>query len=271
MSAAAQRVRISPGLFLVNTNFAHASEIVKGRYAVRVARTNDEVISALKLRFEVFNVELGEGHASSFRTGREFDEFDLASQHLILIDRSHQRVIGTCRLLTYDVAKQIHGFYSSREFDISTLPHDVLLNAMEVGRFCIAKAHRNARTYALLLKGLGLCLRENKKRYIFGSISLATQDPMEAGQIFDQLSREGHVHSQFWTRPKTGFKCLWYSAPEARRSNVTISNWFRICLRLGTKLCGLPAINRQFRSIDFPVFLDIEQLGSRKRRALLDA
>ena len=270
MSAAtlAAPVRIAPSLSLVDTRFFSAQEIIRGRYLVRLARTSEEVDAALKLRFQIFNLELNEGLAASFLTGRECDEFDLTSQHLILIDRFYGHVIGTCRLQTYEMAKTIDGFYSSREFDLDTLPPDILTNAIEVGRVCIAKAYRNSRATLLLLRGLALCLRQNEKRYAFGSLTLATQDPMEAGRIFDQLSGEGHLHSELTIRPKTGFKCFWYRMPEGRRTQIEISSWGRNCFRFGTRLCGPPAINRQFRTIDFPVFLDLEQLELKTRRII---
>ena len=91
---------------------------------------------------------------------------------------------------------------------------------------------------------------------------------MEAGRIFDQLSSEGHLHPEFRIRPKPGFKCLWYRMPEGQRSEVAIPSWLRVCLQFGTRLCGPPAINRQFRTIDFPAFLDVTQLGQKTRRIL---
>jgi putative hemolysin len=39
------------------------------RYTLRLARTREEVEAALRLRFEVFNLELQEGFAESFFTG----------------------------------------------------------------------------------------------------------------------------------------------------------------------------------------------------------
>jgi len=249
-------VRIAPSLSLVDTRLSSTQEIIRGRYVLRPARTIEEIEAALKLRYEVFNLELGEGLASSFLTGRDRDEFDLTSQHWILIDRLQCQVVGTCRLRTPEIAKASGGFCSSREFDLSALPHDVLANAIEVGRGCLARAHRNSRAHIILWKGLMQSLMQNDKRYVFGSISLATQDPMEAGRIFDQLSSEGHLHREFKVRPKPGFKCLWYRVSEGRRGEVAISSWFRFCLRFGAKLCGPPAINRQFRTINFPVFLD---------------
>ena len=68
-----------PNLSLVEPSSLSAREIIKGRYAVRFAR-NSEIVAALKLRYEVFNLELGAGLASSFLTGRDFDEFDLKQE-----------------------------------------------------------------------------------------------------------------------------------------------------------------------------------------------
>ena len=258
MSAAtlAAPSRITPRLSLVDGKFSPTNEVIEGRYVVRLARTSEEVEAALKLRFEVFNLELVEGLASSFRTGRECDEFDSDSQHSIIIDRLQRRIIGAYRLRTYEIAKTIQGFHSSKEFDLSALPHEILANAIEVGRVCVVKAHRNSEAHVLLLKSLGLCLMQNHKRYVFGTLSLATQDPMAAGRIFDRLNSEGYLHPEYRLRPNPGFKCLWYRLPEAPQSDGAISSWLKICLQFGAKLCGPPAINRQFSTIDFPIFMD---------------
>ncbi len=225
----------------------------------------------MKLRFEVFNLELGEGHASSFLTGRDRDEFDSTSHHLILIDRSNERVIGTYRLRTYETTKAIEGFCLSHEFDLSTLPLEVLAKGIEISRFCIAKAHRNFRSQKVLWNGLSLALTQTDKRYIFGALALATQDPLEAGRIFDRLRDEDQIHSEFKVKPKPGSKCLWYRIPDERQRRILIPSWFRICLRSGTKLCGPPAINRQFRTIDFPALLDLKQIAPSTRSILFGA
>ncbi|HWN99584.1 MAG TPA: GNAT family N-acetyltransferase, partial [Blastocatellia bacterium] len=74
-------------------------EISEGRYVARFARTTEELFAALKLRFEVFNLELGEGLQASFLTGRDMDEFDEQCHHLIVVDTENQdRVVGTYRM-----------------------------------------------------------------------------------------------------------------------------------------------------------------------------
>ena len=187
------RLSFTPSDFIIGLK-------ANSRLFVRFARTDEEVEAALKLRYKVFNLELGEGLASAFRSGRECDEFDSDSEHLIIVDRLQQRVVGTFRIRTYEIAKTTAGFYSSRQFDLSTLSTEVLANAIEVGRPCLARTHRNIETQMLLLKGFGVSLLQKSKRYIFGSLSLSTQDPTRAGRIFDQLNIEGHVHSGIQTR-----------------------------------------------------------------------
>jgi putative hemolysin len=66
----------------------------RGPYRLRLARTRDEVEAALRLRFEVFNLELHEGLAESFFTGMDEDEFDRVCEHLIVTDEASGKVVG---------------------------------------------------------------------------------------------------------------------------------------------------------------------------------
>ena len=51
-------------------------ETIDGPYRARYAVTMDDVVAAQRLRYEVFNVELGEGLTESERTGLDRDRFD---------------------------------------------------------------------------------------------------------------------------------------------------------------------------------------------------
>src|SRR5262245_54227793 len=104
-------------------------ELGDSRYAVRYARTANELDAVLALRFEVFNLELGEGLALSYETGRDEDEFDAVCRHLMVVERASGRVVGTYRLQTSAIAAAARGFYSATEFDLFTLPTEVLEDA----------------------------------------------------------------------------------------------------------------------------------------------
>ncbi|MEN3333598.1 MAG: hypothetical protein V7641_2963 [Blastocatellia bacterium] len=245
-------------------------EMVEGRYVVRFARTREEIDAALKLRFEVFNLELGEGLAASFATGRDVDEFDAICHHLLVLDTDENKVVGTYRCQTGEMAAA-KGFYSAGEFDLSHLPAEVLLDAVELGRACVARSHRNAQVLFLLWKGLAVYVLANRKRYLFGCCSLTSQDMSEGQHVFESLKASGHLHPALRVLPRAGFECDTHAASLDTAAQVHIPKLFRTYLRFGARVCGPPAIDRLFKTIDFLVLFDVEEMAEQWRRAFFGA
>lgn len=248
-------------------------EVGDARYAVRFAQTSDELDEVLRLRFDVFNVELGEGLEESFETGRDEDAFDAVCRHLMVVDRATGAVVGTYRLQTSAMATAGRGFYTSGEFDLSEVPRDVLDDAVELGRACIARDHRNTRVLFLLWKGLAAYVAHNEKRYLFGCCSLPTLDEAEAARVKNWLDVNGHVDATIQMRPRPNFAC-----PQAGNfghqlevTDVRVPPLFGIYLRYGAKVCGAPALDRAFGTIDFPVMLDVHALSQQARAAFFGA
>src|SRR5215207_5194025 len=79
-------------------------ELREGPYVVRFAQTSAELDAALRLRFEVFNLELEEGLAASFLTGRDRDAFDTTCHHLMIFHDEGKEAVGTYRLQTSEIA-----------------------------------------------------------------------------------------------------------------------------------------------------------------------
>jgi putative hemolysin len=238
-------------------------KITNGKYVVCLAETIEEIDAALKLRFEIFNLELGEGLDSSFRTGRDRDEFDDSCDHLIVMDRSNGNVVGTYRLRTIEMAKHPEGFYSAGEFDLNHLPPVVLNQALELGRACIAQSHRNRQVLFLLWKGLAQYVQTKRKRFLFGCCSLTSQNPSDGNQLWDQLISGGHMHPGLLIPPKSGYEC---PSVAGRASKVGIPKLFRMYLAIGAKVCSPPAIDRVFKTIDFLVLFDIDTMDFVTRR-----
>jgi putative hemolysin len=247
-----------------------AIEIAEGRYVVRLARTREEIDAALKLRFEVFNLELGEGLAASFATGRDVDEFDTICHHLVVVDADDHRVVGTYRCQTGEMAAA-KGFYSAGEFDLSRLPANVLLNAVELGRACVAQSHRNAQVLFLLWKGLAAYVTANRKRYLFGCCSLTSQDESEGKRVFETLKADGHLHPTLRVLPRAGLECDADDLSMAEAAEVHIPKLFRTYVRFGARVCGPPAIDRLFKTIDFLVLFDVEEMAGQWRTAFFGA
>jgi putative hemolysin len=209
-------------------------EIAAGRYLLRFARTAAELDRLLRLRFEVFNLELGEGLDSAYATGRDEDELDIHFHHLMI---------------------------ESRETDLSGIPAEAMAQSVEIGRACVARPHRNGRVLHLLWRGLATYLSWNRKSHLFGCCSLTSQDPAVGESAYRFLRGKGLEHDRIRTAPLPGLGCdvaEGTSLPEPH-----IPALFESYLSLGAKICGPPAIDRLFKTIDFLVVLNADELDPR--------
>lgn len=217
------------------------------------------------MRFEVFNLELGEGLDSSFGTGRDEDPFDAVCHHLMIRDTTCGEVVGSYRMQTAEMAAENLGFYSDTEYEISDLPPAVIDEAMEIGRACVARAHRSIRVLFLLWKGLGLYSSTNKKRYLFGCSSVKTQDPRVGLALNEYLRHQEHVHPQISVRPRPGYECI-AEGLEALPDGEELPDLIRVYLHHGAKICSPPAIDRHFKTIDFLTLFDVLDMPRRMLR-----
>ena len=203
------------------------------RYLTRIARSKEEIDAALRLRFAVFNIELGLGWTRSYMDGKDEDEFDAQSTHVILIDRHLNRVVGTCRLQTY-TSTDPYPFASAINFDVSAIPAAVLSNSLEVGRLCLAKSYRNKSCITQLRDFILSYANETATKHLLTCFALKSQDPLVGGQLFERINQLGHAQSEFRVVPRPGAKCMFYRMPipSIRRQ---LPSSLRSFLKLGGK------------------------------------
>src|SRR5689334_12749258 len=108
----------------------------ESQYAIRLAGSAADLHAAQALRFEVFNLELGEGLAHSFATRRDSDPFDSVCDHLLVEHTPTGEVVGTYRLQTGRMAAANRGYYSEQEFDFAPFER-VRGELIELGRACV--------------------------------------------------------------------------------------------------------------------------------------
>lgn len=246
-------------------------EIHEGRYAVRFARTLEEIDEVLRLRFEIFNLELGEGLDASHITGRDEDQFDAVCHHLIVVERQTGKIVGTYRLQTLEMTGTVSAFYCAGEFDLENLPPKVLIESLEIGRACIAREHRNTRVLFLLWKGLAAYARAKRKRYLFGCCSLTTQNSADGIEAERLLRSENHFHPNFYAPPNPEYICPIesFSSDNNEKDTFELPRLFRTYLRFGAKVCSPPAIDREFKTIDFFVIFDLTTMDEKYRQMFL--
>lgn len=234
-------------------------------YAVRLAVSSADVQSAQVLRFEVFNLELGEGLAHSFHTGRDSDPFDVLCDHLLVVHRPTGAVVGTYRLQTGGMAAANRGYYSEQEFDFTPFT-PVRGELIELGRACVHRAHRNLNVLGLLWKGIADYARARGGRYLCGCSSLTSQDAAQGASVYAELCRKHLAPTQFRTRPTAPYEC---SLAHLAEHPPKVPKLLRAYLSVGAKICGPPALDREFKTIDFLTLVDLHKLPASARSKFL--
>jgi putative hemolysin len=252
---------------------------------------------AQQLRFEVFNLELGEGLAESYTTGLDIDPFDEFCDHLVVEELATSKIVGTYRLQTGQLAAANLGYYSEREFDFA--PYEPFrCETVELGRACVHVDHRNFNLLHLLWRGIARYAVERNARFLIGCSSISSQDPADGAAMYRQL--QGYlVEPVLRTQPRSEFAVLHEIDSKATRGLVALlslreidkrvgafcaerlgvrgvlaplsprakeadsgasSKLLRAYLTIGAKICGPPAIDRDFGTIDFLTLLDLHKL-----------
>lgn len=173
------------------------------QFQVSLARSDDEIRAAQRLRYEVFVTELGgDGAGVDHAARREIDTFDAHADHLLLRDLRHadsetDGVVGVYRLMTARHAAAAGRFYSEDEFDLSPLLNSGL-TLLELGRTCLHPDHRGGPALLALWQGLAGYVADHGSDVLFGTASFHGTD-------LDALSHAiSHLHAE-------------YLAPEALR------------------------------------------------------
>jgi putative hemolysin len=131
----------------------------------------------------------------------------------MILSRDSGKAVGTYRMQTAEMAGTGGGFYSAGEFDLSRLPPTFVENAVEVGRACVAKEHRNGRVLNLLWRGLAQYMSRNDKRYLFGCCSLTSQEPALGMATLHYLEQRDLLHPGFSAPPLPALSCRSIAIP----------------------------------------------------------
>lgn len=234
-------------------------------YATRLARTAEEIRAAQALRFEVFNLELNEGLAASHATGLDADPFDAVCDHLLVEHLPSKQIVGTYRLQTGSNAAAHLGYYCAQEFNFSVY-EPLRSQVIELGRACVHKQHRNLVVLGLLWKGIADYAKQRGGRFLMGCSSITSQEATVGASAYADLCRKHLVIPEWRTTPLPAYEC---SLSQMAAEPVSIPKLLRAYLTLGAKICGPPALDQHFKTIDFLTILDLDSLHPLMRQKFL--
>jgi len=228
-------------------------------FRVSLAITPSDLTECQRLRYHVFNVELGEGLSTSDRSGLDIDPFDTFCDHLMVRDLESAKLVGTYRLQTGEVAHRNLGYYGNQLFDFSVYDR-VRKHVLELGRACVHIDYRNIMVLHALWKGIAVYATRHESRYLLGCSSISSQDENYGAAMYESLKEKYLVDPSLYTLPQPGHECKSTAAP------VEVSRpprLFRAYLEISGRICGPPAIDREFKTIDFLTLVDLANLPDR--------
>jgi putative hemolysin len=230
-------------------------------YTLRWARTPADLRAVQALRFKVFNLELREGLAASHLTGLDADPFDGVCDHLMVEDAADGCIVGTYRMQTGQNAAVHSGYYCEQEFEFSVY-EPYRGEILELGRACIAKEHRSMQVLSLLWRGIADYANTHNARYLIGCSSLSSLDHAQGNAAYAHMQGAlAPAHLQ--TTPHAAYRL---DSSRVDGDGVHIPKLLSAYLALGAWICGPPALDRAFGTIDFLTCLDLQAPHMKQRR-----
>jgi putative hemolysin len=237
-----------------------------GSLEVKLASNLAELDAAMRLRFEVFNLELQEGLVSSYDRGYDTDAYDAYCDHLVVKDLTSDEVVGTYRLLRGSQAERHIGFYSENEFDLSNLKR-LEGETLELGRSCIAASHRSFATLNLLWTAITKYAVERNLSHLFGCASLHISETSEVQPVYSYLRANHFAPEKYRVYPVESCRMAVSEDVEERVSSRSarskLSPILKGYLRAGAMIGGAPAYDAEFGTADVLVILEIEKMTGR--------
>lgn len=248
---------------------------VERKLEVRLAENQYEIEQTLSLRYNVFNLEMGEGLPESRQAQKDRDEYDYYSDHLIVKDETANKIVGTYRILKRSVAKANIGFYSENEFDLSKI-YEFKDEVAEVGRSCVHADYRDGSVISLLWSGFGEYMLKNDIRYLMGCGSIHSMDSIVASQAYAYLKENNALAGEeFGVTPYESYQLVGfdpnYKVADWKAVNKAIPPIIKGYVRLGAKICGYPALDRIFKTTDLFVLFDRKEIDERYGKHYLKA
>jgi len=253
--------------------------IEAGHLEIRLARTSEELAAAQALRYKVFYQEMdAKPTAAMADLERDFDDFDDICDHLLAFDltkKGPERVVATYRLLREEVISGMDEFYSSQEFDISSLFTEKFRREkvgedrqiLELGRSCVHPDYRTNNTIQLMWRAIARYIEKHNIAYLFGCASLPGTDPDELKLQLSYLYNR-HKTPEEYNVPALPhyYRKMDYMTPEEYDDRMGLRSQAPLIkgyLRLGCFIGDGAVVDEQFGTTD--VFILLPSDGIKRR------
>jgi putative hemolysin len=226
------------------------------QFHVTMARHQDEVREAQRLRWKVFAEEMG-ARLTTPEHGLDIDFYDAHCEHLLVRDPDSGEVVGTYRILSPDAAKRVGSYYSENEFDLTRLQH-LRGRMVELGRSCVHIDYRSGGVITHLWAGLAEYMLRSGHEYLIGCASIGMADGGHNAAGIWHAAKEKHLAPIEWrVFPRCPLPLDSLDSAAAPVLPPLVKGY----LRLGAHVCGEPAWDPDFNTADLPILLPLKNLN----------
>ncbi|MFI6007584.1 GNAT family N-acetyltransferase [Streptomyces sp. NPDC051243] len=234
------------------------------RYTVGLARNEEDVRAAQRLRHDVFAGEMGALLATP-QPGLDIDAFDAYCDHLLVREEVSGQVVGTYRLLPPERAAVAGRLYSEGEFDLTRID-SLRPNLVEVGRSCVHPDHRDGAVISLIWAGIARYMVDHGHEWLAGCCSIPLADGGTlAAATWDRVQAKHLAPEEYRVRPLHP----WQPSAPVPATRIELPALLRGYIRLGAWVCGEPAHDPEFGVADMYVLLSMRRVNPRYLRHFL--
>jgi putative hemolysin len=240
-------------------------QVEMGPYLLKTIDTVDELFESFCLRGDVFNQEF----RGLSDVGLDFDRFDDHFDHLVVVCKKDQKIIGTYRLNCSTFSKES---YTATEFSLDGL-NEYEGPYLELGRACIHRDYRKGSVVTLLWRGIAEYMKLSGAGTLFGCASLKILTGRSTALVLRYLLEKNHLASSkaFMPTPKYQMNDLtaWtlhYSSGLSRdqtdEAESLIPSLLKSYLKLGALVAPEPAFDEEFQCVDLLTILRKDDLAN---------
>jgi putative hemolysin len=221
--------------------------------------------------FDVLTVEKGELLEQAFalrhkvffnKEGKDKDAFDDLCRHIVVIEPTLGKVIGTYRLLLGSAAKGACGFYSETEFDLTNLKKNCTGELLEMGRACVDPAYRKYPILNFMWKTITDYMQAHKVAYVLGCASVEEPTAETIGKIYVFLKNNVFAPQYLAVPPLKGKEYPYdrtITHCEKREALRLLPALIKNYVKIGAFACGEPVWDKTFNTADFFMLLEVSR------------
>ncbi len=242
------------------------------RYTLLLTTDPALIDAAQRLRHDVFVSEPGFA-LDGATDGRDADRFDEFCDHLLVREDNTGEIVGCYRMLPPPAAVAAGGLYTATEFDVTALDR-LRPSLVEMGRAVVRGDHRNGAVVLLMWAGILAYLDRCGYDYVAGCVSVSVDggDDAPGSQIRgvrDFVSSRHAAAAEYTVHPYRPVLVAGRTLDEIPSpARLSVPPLMRGYLRLGARVCGEPAHDRDFGVGDFPALLDKRRADTRYLKRL---